>query len=258
MKLPVQNQDWQAHPVQTRMLEGAAVRGLCLRVCVLRCVVKWGSLIKRAICIHCPGTRQRKGGEIGIDKAEGKLWVILGPVLEDISCVLWRCETACSPSLINVFVVFALSAIDHHPSFTLVELGFTWGQGVLDNALLSPSYRYLNYNQHGPPQRAARVHTKHTHVTPLSAVAVRAETQPGLINTDSWGEVFPWLTVIDSAIWWFVSALRHNWLAIRKLRRRYWITIQKDWVSVSIGFHISSISLPLSVFLSSEYISHFQ
>lgn len=38
--------------------------------------------------------------------------------------------------------------------FTLVELGFTWGQVVFDNASLSPSYRSLNCTQCGPPEEA--------------------------------------------------------------------------------------------------------
>lgn len=54
-----------------------------------------------------------------------------------------------------------------------------------DNNLLSPSYHYLNYNQPGQPEGAPGVHTKHTRVTLLSAVSVRAETQPGLTNSDS-------------------------------------------------------------------------
>lgn len=39
--------------------------------------------------------------------------------------------------------------------FTLVELDFTWGQGVFDNVSLSPSYRSLNCTQCGPPEEAS-------------------------------------------------------------------------------------------------------
>lgn len=113
--------------------------------------------------------------------------------------------------------------------FTLVELDFTWGQGVFDNTSLSPSYRYLNYNQHGPPQKECIPNIP----TVLSAAATRAETRPSLINTDSLGEVFSWLTVIDSAIRWFVSALRHNWLAIRKLGREL-LDYYSERLSVSL------------------------
>lgn len=124
--------------------------------------------------------------------------------------------------------------------FTLGELHFTWGHVIFDSSSLSPPRRYLNVPR------------------TLTWLSVSLRLGWSLINPDSGGEVFPWLTVIDRAFWWFVSAPQHNWLAIRKLRRRYWITIQKDWVSVSIRFHISSISLSPSVSLCSEYISHFQ
>ncbi len=75
--------------------------------------------------------------------------------LKHVQC--WRIHLVCVmkvrgdlfPSLDKR--VCCVCPVSHRSSsiFTLVELGFTWGQGVFDNTLLSPSYRYLNYNQRG-------------------------------------------------------------------------------------------------------------
>lgn len=51
--------------------------------------------------------------------------------------------------------------------FALVEPGFTWGQSVLDNTLLSLPYLHLNYNQSSSLQGAEGVHTKHTFRPPV-------------------------------------------------------------------------------------------
>lgn len=75
--------------------------------------------------------------------------------MEDISCVCLKVWYDLFPFPDKC--VCCVYPVSHRASsvFTLVELGFTWGQGMLDNTLLSPSYRYLNYNQHEPPLQSS-------------------------------------------------------------------------------------------------------
>lgn len=164
--------------------------------------------------------------------------------------VRWRCEITCPPFHDKLFVLVFLPCLNH-------KFGRAWASPEVRVGLdeISPNLHKQQPSQttRDHPERAARVRTPNTLPSPVSRGLGRC-----LINSDTRSEVFPWLTVIDSAIPWFVSALWRNWLAIRKLGRPYWITIQKDWVSVSTGFRISFICLSTCLSLSSEYISHFQ
>lgn len=149
-----------------------------------------------------------------------------------------RCGIICRPAWIKFLLLLsALSTINRHLSLLWSSLASREVRVRWDEISLNA---HKNMSQ---PESVGRVCTPNTHITLVPTAETRVGGLPSLINSDTWGEVFPWLTVIDCAIQWFVSALWHNWLAIRKLGRRYWITIQKDWVSVSTGFHISFICL---------------
>lgn len=139
-----------------------------------------------------------------------------------------------------------------HLSSPWSSLGFPSGQGRFRRDMSKPSQTTTPTNNQGHPERAARVCKLNILLPPIST-AWRRGLGHCFINSDTGGEEFQWLTVIESAIQWFVSTLWHNWLAIRKLGRGYWITIQKDWLSVSTGFHISFICLPTCLSLFGIY-----
>lgn len=160
---------------------------------------------------------------------------------------------------INLFVVFCLVRHKSSSIFALVKVGFTWGQGTLDNTLISPSYQLSKLQLPGTTvgsyTSAYQTYRCHPSLGPCSVTWSSAkldkhwQLKRGISMTDGY-----WLS--DMVICFCAAAQ----LISHKETQETLLDCYSERLSVSLHRIPNLIHLlfSLSGFLSSEYISHFQ
>lgn len=160
---------------------------------------------------------------------------------------------------INLFVVFCLVRHKSSSIFALVKVGFTWGQGTLDNTLISPSYQLSKLQLPGTTvgsyTSAYQTYRCHPSLGPCSVTWSSAkldkhwQLKRGISMTDGY-----WLS---NMVICFCAAAQ---LISHKETQETLLDCYSERLSVSLHRIPNLIHLlfSLSGFLSSEYISHFQ